>query len=734
MLKIIIISPMIYFNQIKKQKLKKLIMSINISYFFNKVALFIIVSSLILPSICLALENITINETFNSTQNIFRINEIMYNPLGSDSNQEFIEVFHIPWINLSNFILSDGKNNETIIPLIINIESTFSLIVEDDSTLILPNVSIYITDSTLGYAGLGNNDIVSIFNPQNTTIFDIVPINSSIANNNGFSMEFFNQTFYESIIINGTPGYQNSINSTNQIPIHKKSFVEFMQNEFFIGKIYENLFKIILDKENCSVKENISYSYNISKIINQLDENNSNSTQNITSDKQLIESTNWEKEIGCSSYAKTGILLLFDEGNYSLCIHIFNSTNCQNITAIDPYKIPCNVSIDISTNSSIFNKKIEFFNTISNDTFDYTIEYWVEDIFGNVIKQKTNTTNDNKKSYTPIFKELDKAFLLKNKLFALCNNSSPNTSSEKLVAVIGSSIETEITIDSVNKEIIFGDTINLKLSIDKGDTTKYSIKVYIDKITEIYYIRLYEKNTQYQFSIPLITKDNCDNKSKEGKYTLIIDGLDTKIEEDIFIKNSICKKEQQINKKELKINVTQVPFFLDNNNDISILIDNQENIPHKIMAYSYIYRGSKSYSGDRTSNNFTINIPQNSKTKINLTNKLDNITNGNYSLKIRIFIDDKKTPIEYTYDTKYLKETNLGYQSSPIKYNELLSYNNTNISNNTNNSNYPINSYNQITGMATYISRNETSKSLIMVFFVVILMILLIFLLQKSKL
>lgn len=79
----------------------------------------------------------------------------------------------------------------------------------------------------------------------------------------------------------------------------------------------------------------------------------------------------------------------------------------------------CNVSISIESNKEIFdnNDKIEFFTRLNNAEFDYIIEYWIEDSSGKIVKQKRNTTNQNKKTFTP--KNLAEDIVLKAKIVDL---------------------------------------------------------------------------------------------------------------------------------------------------------------------------------------------------------------------------------------------------------------------------------------------------------------------------
>ena len=75
--------------------------------------------------------------------------------------------------------------------------------------------------------------------------------------------------------------------------------------------------------------------------------------------------------------------------------------------------VPCNISISIEYKIQD-SGKIEFYNRLSNSSFDYTIEYWIEDIDENIIKKKINTTNQNKKTFTP--KNTNKTITIKNKI------------------------------------------------------------------------------------------------------------------------------------------------------------------------------------------------------------------------------------------------------------------------------------------------------------------------------
>jgi hypothetical protein len=84
----------------------------------------------------------------------------------------------------------------------------------------------------------------------------------------------------------------------------------------------------------------------------------------------------------------------------------------------------------------------------------------------------------------------------------------------------------------------FGETIDLELRIYKGSTSKYAVYVYVenddgDKVSEKKTLHLDDKYENYSEDVELELK--CLNES--GTYTLIVEGLDEKDEEDIEIES-----------------------------------------------------------------------------------------------------------------------------------------------------------------------------------------------------
>ena len=215
----------------------------------------------------------------------------------------------------------------------------------------------------------------------------------------------------------------------------------------------------------------------------------------------------------------------------------------------------CNISLSIKLEKQFYNtgEKVEFYNYLNNKTFSFKIEYWIEDLFGNIIKNKVETKNTNKKSYTPKINGPEKVFIIKNNLiFVGCNNTNNKTKSEKIFVVKGSQeksslIDIEKIYLSSSNTVSFGERVRVKLTIYKGDTNKNSLKAYVKKDTKsisyITYFNVYEKYQNYDLTIPVQLKPNCNKNYKDGTYYVYIEGLDKKVKEKITVEGyetSLC--------------------------------------------------------------------------------------------------------------------------------------------------------------------------------------------------
>ena len=462
-----------------------------------------------------------------------------------------------------------------------------------------------------------------------------------------------------------------------------------MVSAFFLFKIQ------FLEKSNCSDKETIKVHYYL------LDEKN----------QTIIDNEFVRENIGCSTYSNTGELLLTIGGEFTLCgnvidlgfvdINLDNNFVCREIEVIDTSKIPCDLDLNVLTEKLFYanKEKVGFYNQLNEKTFPFTIEYWVEDLFGNYLKDKVVTENTNKKSYTPSIEEVDRVLYLKSEVKPLCNDTnSTNNFAEKMLIVTNTEIssqsdgnsadDSKIEIKKITpKAIRFGDLVKAEVEIYKGSTNKYSLSAYIEKdgkkISETTKINLKDKFTDYKVTLPIQLKPNCNLKIKEGDVDLIVSGLDEKDEMETSIEGvdkTLCRDylsyvrelEKEENKgaksggsNKLSYNLVDLPknVFVGEELDLKLRF-NGDSSEHEFKVWGYLYRGSKCYSCcsdcervlERDDNIIEFDLDENEENEIKLSVTVDeNLKEGEYKIKVKVNKDNQKTDKELT-ETIIVKE------------------------------------------------------------------------------
>lgn len=315
---------------------------------------------------------------------------------------------------------------------------------------------------------------------------------------------------------------------------------------------YTYLFKLeIKEKKPCSPKDTVEVFYNFSK------------------NNFLVKEDSFSKEIGCTSSASTGEFTPMETGNYTLCGKVVNSSvsfspnvSCMEFEVADTSSLSCDFSLHLKTNETIFyenGQSIEFKPELNNQSFPYLIEYWIEDMFGNLVKPKLNTTNTNEKSWKANIKEQDRVLFLKAVVYPSCTDQNlSNNAAEKMFIVTKNETTTEteesqsetektaVVESSINivkiasESASFGEVVNTEVEIYKGNTDKYSVSLWVEKdgkiVSEKTKVHLKTKNTFYKFVIPIFLDPNCNEKIKEGDAQLIVEGLGLQEEKEFIIK------------------------------------------------------------------------------------------------------------------------------------------------------------------------------------------------------
>jgi len=415
-----------------------------------------------------------------------------------------------------------------------------------------------------GPLSLGNSE--DTINLSNDSYSAISSYNKNLgADGNGYTLEWINGKWMQSSEYGGTPGRENTATDTPQIPDADSGLKisVILESPLYIGFTYTKLFKI----------------QNLDHVTGQTDHIDATVNYNISGVKEDAFEV-----IGLNSFktANTGSFKPSSEGNFIICGEIISSTvendpkidniACETVEVINPFTVPCNVSINVTTEKTIYNNSetIKFYNNLNNESFPYIIEYWIGDLLGEVFKKKINTTNTNVKSYTPKIGEKDRVLLIKNKVYQFCNDTSLlDNEAEKLVIITNkggtssllssnekSSLKIEKLLDvGSDDKVKFGESFRVNLNIYKGNTAKRTIKVWVEdsngkKVGKESKTNVKGKYISYDITLPIQLPPNCNGKLKNGEYKVITEGLGEKDQEKVEIEDiikSLCEGAKEKN-------------------------------------------------------------------------------------------------------------------------------------------------------------------------------------------
>ncbi|MBS3098356.1 lamin tail domain-containing protein [Candidatus Woesearchaeota archaeon] len=531
------------------------------------------------------------------------INELMYNPADSDNNKEFIELYHDEWTNLSNYTIGDESSNDSL-QLIYFYNSSYSLIVEEDFNYSEINASVYSAGKTIGN-NLNDDDNITVYYP-NGTVIDYLSYSSSWGGeNNGYSLEKkypynnnMEENWAESIYVNGTPGRINSryINESEEIEIDYSALTI---NEFLADPEGDDDAAMPYG-EWVEIYNQENYSIDLEGLM---------LTDSADSHELYVTDTNTEG----TTIKPNGYLVVYrnGEGDFSL--------NNEGLEEVKLYDKEGNLIEAISYSDS----KEGSSWAIVNDNWQQTMP-------------------------TPNEDNIDSSEV----------NSSNFTISE--VYDLGSDDKAK-----------FGQIIRVKTEIYKGDSAKNSIQLWVEdekgnRISKESKTNIYTRYADYSLTLPIQLIPNCDYNFEDDNYTIVMEGLDktdTKAIRIDGITSSLCEfveVEKDIEGKIFEYELIEAPSQISAGEEFKIklkLINNDKEI-HKIDVWSYVYRGSISYSGEREENKKNIVLPKTDSVVVELENLVKDAQPGDYKLKVRIRKDSQKTVKELTTDIKIAEKAN----------------------------------------------------------------------------
>jgi len=147
----------------------------------------------------------------------------------------------------------------------------------------------------------------------------------------------------------------------------------------------------------------------------------------------------------------------------------------------------CNISLSLrlKDNKFVFSSgdAIKFYNDLSDKSYYYTINYWIDDYFNNTLKSLVETTNTNQKQWTAnIDGKYEFAVIKSNLSFVNCTNINNKTFSEIKIFIVNDGEESVLQDKDSSVEFdepkISGNYVSVAGELYKGDTTKtvFSVK------------------------------------------------------------------------------------------------------------------------------------------------------------------------------------------------------------------------------------------------------------------
>lgn len=430
--------------------------------------------------------------------------EIMYNPQGSDTGREWIELSNPECKDLDEYLLFENNINHRI-----NMFSAGTCdypIICDDCTLLLNeyNVTSRLYESSFTLSNTGEFIALKL----NDSIIDSINY-ASVENDEGLSTTKYDEWIHT----NPTPGYftpqeiNQTTNETNNMTTNQtiNNTINVTINQTTNITTNQTINVTINNTINQTI--NITINNTINLTINQTTNNTSNNTINISINETTLENNSLEK---------------------------------------------CNITIGVRIKDDkliYYNKEsIKFYNNLNVSPgykIEYSIAYWVEDIYGNILKNEVQTNNLNEKSYTPSINEKTTAILIKNKIVNLsCNESYIQTniindSAEKIIIIknleykekecakcdkcesTSNKNDEDILVENSKVDVVIKEN-SLELDIYRGNDRKYVINSEIQnennrKISDLVKINL-EKYSGAIIELPLPTEE-C------GEFSIVTEGL-----------------------------------------------------------------------------------------------------------------------------------------------------------------------------------------------------------------
>lgn len=210
----------------------------------------------------------------------------------------------------------------------------------------------------------------------------------------------------------------------------------------------------------------------------------------------------------------------------------------------------------------------------------------------------------------------------------------------------------------------WGDIIRVKLFAYKGNTAKETVWIWIEdsegnRATKKSKFSIYDKFQNYIFTYPIEIPDNCDSEFSDGNGKIVLEGLDTRDEELLEIREKpLCKtgiKTAGARTKDFEYELIEFSESVSNNDELNakvMLKSNKEDL--KVDVSSYVFSGKKKYSQEDKK---SIELKKGEEKIVDLKLNLNDVSKASSpKLAVKILKEGRKTPYDITKEIKVIEE------------------------------------------------------------------------------
>ncbi len=231
--------------------------------------------------------------------------------------------------------------------------------------------------------------------------------------------------------------------------------------------------------------------------------------------------------------------------------------------------------------------------------------------------------------------------------------NKPSAGSENYQERLGEGfLEIEKVYLGVDEDAKWGDTFLVKVVANKGNSSKNSLKLYVDEgISLQTKVDMKEKYKNYTFTLPINIDSNCNLKYKDGEYDLVLKGFDMeerKVIEIEELKKGICERIYLKDPSgEISYNLYNLPSTVKSNEqfEISFEIENNLSEDQTFNVWSYVYEGMDVLTSEY--NTKEIEVPAKSSSVVVLENDIGYLDDGEYNFKVKVQKEGLKTAKEF---------------------------------------------------------------------------------------